>query len=164
MCIFSQTIKHVSKTRVFGRVVGMRQCIAYEMRLISEIDVAMILPVPIGRANQGRLTFIDLSEYPQLFDDLERCFPRPLTRSQDLAAVALGGGSLPVHRVGAFDASFVPAVDAFGRLDPRFRLPETIWGRLPYSVFGFAVFQLRAGDSRVHPMAFWVDTRDLIAV
>ena len=65
-----------------------------------------------------------------------------------------------MHRVGAFDASFVPAIDAFVRLDPRFRLPETIWGNLPYSDFGFAVFQLGAGDSRVHPMAFWFDTRD----
>jgi hypothetical protein len=160
MCIFSQTVKHVSKTRVFARVVGVRQYMAYEMRLASDADVAMILPLPIGPAGQAQVAFIDLSEYPEFFDDLDRCFPKPVTRSLDLSAVAAAGSSLPVHRVGAFDASFVPAPSAFTRLDPRFRLPGTVWRDLPYSDFGFAVFQLRAGDARVHPMALWFDTRE----
>lgn len=160
MCIFSQTVRHVSNTRVFARVVGVRQYLTYEMRLASEADVAMILPLPTKTADEAQVTFIDFSDYPKFFDDMDRCFPRMISRGLDLGALAASGGpSLPVHRVGAFDASFVPSVADFGRLDPRFRLPDTVWRRLPYADFGFAVFQLRAGDARVHPMAFSFETR-----
>jgi hypothetical protein len=65
-----------------------------------------------------------------------------------------------VHQVGAFEASFIPDLTAFGRLDPRFRLADGVWQQLPaYGDYGFVVFQLRAGDARVHPMAFSFSTR-----
>jgi hypothetical protein len=74
---------------------------------------------------------------------------------------AAGAGRLTVHRVGAFDASFVPNQAAFARLDLRFRLADGVWQKLPaYDDFGFAVFQLRAGDARVHPMALSFSTRN----
>ena len=57
--------------------------------------------------------------------------------------------------VGSFVASFVPAVKDFARLDERFRLPTEIWDTLPqYKDAGFAVFQLKKGNMKVHPMAF----------
>lgn len=105
---------HVSKTRIFGRRVGDRQVLAYEMQLASATDVAMILPLPIAARTDNPVAFIDLSEYEHFFDDLERCFPRPLTRSLG-GAVAAGGAPLVVHRVGAFDASFVPQLAEFHR-------------------------------------------------
>ncbi len=62
---------------------------------------------------------------------------------------------LKVESVGAYDASYVPAIADFSRLDPRFRLPTEVWERLPgYRDFGFAVFKLKKGRTDVHPMAF----------
>jgi hypothetical protein len=49
----------------------------------------------------------------------------------------------------------VPTVADFDRLDARFRLPTAIWSQLPdYALFGFAVFKLKSGNRRIHPMAF----------
>jgi hypothetical protein len=62
---------------------------------------------------------------------------------------------LEVVEVGDFEASFVPAVKDFGRLDERFRLPDAVWGALPaYKDYGFAVFKLKQGSKTIHPMAF----------
>jgi len=62
---------------------------------------------------------------------------------------------LAVVEVGSFEASFVPAVKDFARLDERFRLPTEVWDKLPsYKDSGFAVFKLKQGAKRVHPMAF----------
>lgn len=69
---------------------------------------------------------------------------------------------LKVHFVGAFEASFVPGIDQFDRLDARFRIPQQVLGQLPaYTSFGFVVFKLRPGKRvSVHPMAFSFRTRD----
>ncbi len=49
----------------------------------------------------------------------------------------------------------MPQIDDFKRLDERFRLPDETWRNLPaYREFGFAVFKLKAGAKKVHPMAF----------
>ena len=145
---------HVSRTRMFARFDGHgAQCLIYSMALAARQDTAMILPVPV---REGAVRFTDLSSYADIFDDLERLFP-------SITLGARGGGDvfdgaedeLAVERVGAFDASFVPSRADFTRLDKRFRLDERVWSALPdYSRFGFAVFQLRAGESDVHPMAF----------
>jgi len=53
------------------------------------------------------------------------------------------------------EASFVPAVKDFSRLDARFRLPDQAWEALPaYKDFGFAVFKLKKEATSAHPMAF----------
>ena len=60
-----------------------------------------------------------------------------------------------VVQVGAFEASFVPTVKDFSRLDKRFRLPAGAWNKLStYNDYGFAVFKLKHGALKVHPMAF----------
>jgi hypothetical protein len=89
--------------------------------------------------------------FPSLGDGLE-------TRA--LLAMEVFSTRLAVHEVGDFEASFVPALDDFERLDPRFRIPRTVWDELPgYQDYGFAVFKLKAStgrirDRQVHPMAF----------
>ncbi|MGO1070358.1 hypothetical protein [Lysobacter sp. CA199] len=149
----------MSNTRIYARRRGERQYLAYEMRLASAVEQAMILPLPVAGHSRDGLEFIDLSAYPRLFDDLQACFP---VVSHGLDAVpAAAGAPIAVHRVGAYDASFVPERAAFARLDPRFRLDDGVWDRFPaYEGFGFAVFQLRAGDARVHPMALSFRARD----
>jgi hypothetical protein len=145
MCCFSGPITRVSGTSIFARLEGERQSLAYQMRLASVDDVAMILPLPIAPGYDDRaVEFVNLTETPQLFHELGQCFRPPPTRALDLAAVAGAAPSLAVHRVGAYDASFVPAIADFARLDPRFRLPDAVLGRVPaYADYGFAVFQLR---------------------
>jgi len=79
-------------------------------------------------------------------------------------AVATAGPApkLVVQTVGNFEASFVPTVGDFFRLDERFRLPERTWQSLPdfEKTYGFAVFKLKSGNLRVHPMAFSFPNRD----
>ena len=49
----------------------------------------------------------------------------------------------------------MPTIPDFKRLDERFRLPTETWNELPqYKHFGFAVFKLKLGEKRIHPMAF----------
>lgn len=159
MCIFSGAIEEVAETNIFARLAGPRQFLVYEMRFASASDVAMILPLPVKSADESAVSFINLARYADFFAELARCFPRPLWRGGEEVLPA-AGAALVVHRVGAFDASFVPSIADFDRLDPRFRLPSGVWAQLPeYASYGFAVFQLRAGGGRVHPMAFSFETR-----
>ena len=163
MCCFSRPIAEVSGTSIFVRLDGDRQALAYQMHLSSAEDVAMILPLPIALGHgEKAVEFVDLSEAPRLFEELGLCFWRP-TRSAgaDLATAAAGAAAtLKVHRVGAYDASFVPAASDFGRLDERFRLPDAVLDRVPaYNDYGFAVFKLRKGAGEVHPLALRFITR-----
>ena len=104
------------------------------------------------------MTFISLEAYPQFFKDVERGFPEP--RSFSLGPTGRAPASAPakklaVIQVGSFEASFVPGIADFARLDERFRLPAGTWEKLPaYRHYGFAVFKLQSGAKTIHPMAF----------
>jgi hypothetical protein len=164
MCIFSGPVYGVTRTHIFGRLSGNgTQFIVYSMSLLSDSDVAMILPLPVGSHDERTaLRFINLEDYPEFFEDLSAATKgRPASASTRSIAP-----TLEVHQVGAYEASFVPTLDAFDRLDARFRLPRAVWDDLPqYADYGFAVFQLRvAGHGRrrattFHPMAFEFVTR-----
>lgn len=157
MCCFSSPVQSVTKTRIFARVAGHRQFLVYSMRLATPVDVAMVLPIPVARG--GDLKFVDLSDYPTFFNDMARCFPAPFTNPM-FAPRAVAAGPIKVEQVGSFDASFVPSMADFDRVDPRFRLPTGVWDALPgYADFGFAVFKIRQGEHNVHPMAFSFETR-----
>jgi len=170
-----QTIEVVTGTHIFARLAGARLMLAYEMSFAAAGELAMVLPVPIVRASgDDALTFLDLSRYPALFDDLGALFEGYV--SGDIATKPVAPSPLAVHHVGAFEASFVPSPADFGHLDPRFRLPPDVWSKLPgYGDYGFAVFKLRGKPrgvldrlglrraatepQRVHPMAFAFTTR-----
>lgn len=166
MCMFSQPIVHVGATRIFARRREFgRQLLAYAMELSTATDVAMILPVPVPVGSpDDAVRFVDLSGHAELFDDLAKAFfPLSLVPQRRAAGPVPRSpqAKLIVHRVGAFDASFVPSIGAFERLDARFRLPERVLDALPtYADWGFVVFTLRAGtEQKVHPMAFDFPTR-----
>ncbi len=150
MCMFTGSVRDVSRTVIFARPTDDgRQVLVYSMALTASTDVAMVLPLPVppGSAEQA-VRFIDLSAYPEFFDDMNQAFYRE----------SFGAASpLRVHEVGSFEASFVPTRHDFSRLDARFRLPDDVWQALPgYDDWGFAVFKLRpmARPMNVHPMAF----------
>jgi hypothetical protein len=145
---------------------GAHQVLVYSMTLSTRGDVAMILPLPIapGTGEDG-IAFVDLSGYAGFFDDMEQCFlvPGP-PLSKGGFALSLSASPLPrlkVHAVGSFEASFVPTLRDFSRLDPRFRIRDEVWRKLPlYEDYGFAVFKLKKGrKATIHPMAFRFPTR-----
>jgi hypothetical protein len=156
------------------------------MTYAATADLAMVLPLPVPpNPPDDALRFINLERYPTFFDDLRHGFPVPDWRSLGAPVAAAGGTKLQVHEVGSFEASFVPRIADFDRLDERFRIPRDVWDRLPaYHDFGFAVFKLKGSHSgkpagvlrrlfgggsaagspkprQVHPMAFEFPRRNL---
>jgi len=134
------------------------------MTFSSDAETAMILPVPIAAgAGEDAVDFVALDGYRRFFDDLEHHF-QEIARTPGL----MGGFGLTssevlhVRHVGAFEASFVPHMGLWDRLDARFRIPANVWDHLPtYKSFGFVVFKLQSGKhQKAHPMAFSFPTRD----
>jgi hypothetical protein len=158
MCCFSGKVQSVADTNIFARASkDVKQLLVYSMRLDTKAEVAMILPIPVPKASkEDAVRFISLEKYPDFFDEMRSGFPvlRGRGHSKD-AGPSLSAGALKVVEVGSFIASFVPSQKDFSRLDEKFRLPAGVWDKLPqYKDWGFAVFQLKKGDQKVHPMAF----------
>jgi hypothetical protein len=160
MCCFSRPVESVTNTNLFARSArDGRQSLVYSMSVSSKEDLAMILPLPVPQGTaEDAVRFIDLKGYPGFFKDLKTGFPEPVghgERDDKPRSPALKSEPLRVVSVGDFEASFVPSVKDFARLDARFRLPDAAWDDLPgYRSHGFAVFKLRSGAKTVHPMAF----------
>jgi hypothetical protein len=130
------------------------------MKMKADQALAMILPIPVRPgAGEDDVKFISLKEYPDFFRDMRKGFPIPPS-GRAFGATTDSKSPKPepqlkVVEVGNFEASFVPTVADFSRLDARFRLPEGTWELLPqYKNYGFAVFKLKEGEQKVHPMAF----------
>ncbi len=164
MCMFSQAVEHVSNTQVFARRSNGKQLLAYSMTYRAARALAMVLPLPVppdGAENEVR--FIDLQGYPEFFGDLRSGFPIEILMSRAFMSVETTPATLVVHDVGSFEASFVPTLEDFDRLDDRFRLPPDAMGEIPmYRDYGFAVFKLKpaTNESEVHPMAFEFPQRE----
>jgi hypothetical protein len=160
MCIFSRPVISVNNTQIFARLTGRgTQFLAYQMHYESRDENAMILPFPVrAPVTESSMRFIDLEAYPELFRDLDRGFPFRLLASLGCGMILSAPKSartLVVQEVGNYIASFIPTLADFDRLSEQFRLPAATWNRLPrYKDFGFAVFQLAAGNLKPHPMAF----------
>jgi len=160
MCCFSRPVQSVSATQIFARSGPEgRLFLVYSMTLKAKEDLAMVLPLPV-KAGSGEkaVSFIDLKDYSEFFADLRKGFPELVAASTPGKSRSLGPpppAKLEVVTVGNFEASFVPTVADFSRLDERFRLPPGTWEKLPaYGDHGFAVFKLKSGESKIHPMAF----------
>lgn len=167
MCCFSRPVRLVCATKIFARgLADGRQMLAYAMSVELDEELAMVLPLPVPPSpGDDAVEFINLEGYDALFDDLNKAFPVMLAAS---APQARGYGppvqsALVVHDVGDYEASFVPTMKDFARLDERFRMPAGVWEHLPtYAEYGFAVFKLKPGKNRqkVHPMAFTFPRRE----
>src|SRR5262245_21195815 len=134
MCCFSRSVDSVTNTNIFARAsTSGRQFLAYEMTLAAKEDLAMILPLPVpAKVAEDAVHFVDLEGYPDFFKDLKSGCPEPVSRGDGGKGPAAGGAKpLAVVEVGAFEASFVPTVKDFARLDERFRLPDGAWDALP---------------------------------
>lgn len=161
MCCFSRPVDAVKDTNIFARAAKEgRQFLVYNMQLDAKEELAMILPLPVPpNPKEDAVRFINLEKYPEFFVEMHAGFPvRPL---KTRAKPGEESPTLKVVEVGNFVASFVPTQKDFSRLDPRFRLPGNVWDQIPtYKDYGFAVFQLKKGKQKVHPMAFEFPRRD----
>jgi hypothetical protein len=180
MCCFSGPVAHVGGTNIFARRMGARQALVYAMNVELDDAVAMVLPLPIARAAEDAVAFVDLSRYPSFFEDLAAAFPQPQSRGGvGMALRSAPQAKLVVHDVGDFIASFAPTPADLDRLDERFRIsPELFAARPEYRDWGFAVFQLKpreggatswwppwrkkqaARGQTIHPMAFTFESRE----
>lgn len=182
MCCFSRPVEHVSQTSIFARpLVNGRQVLVYSMSFKAAGELAMILPLPVppGPAEDA-VRFVSLEGYDDFFTDVKKAFPvvfAAQARGRSLELAANAQPALVVHDVGDFEASFVPRLADFERLDERFKLAPDVWDQLPrYADWGFAVFKLKgsaeaglldrlrrrggAEAKQVHPMAFEFPRRD----
>jgi hypothetical protein len=167
MCCFSGPVKTVSDTNIFARMgEDGWQFLVYSMTVDMAKPLAMVLPLPVKKgSDEQAVRFINLEKYENFFVDLDSGFPRPPSKSAVAfgmeAATASAAAPLRVVQVGNFEASFVPTVKDFNRLDARFQLPAELFAKMPeYAHYGFAVFKLKPGEQTVHPMAFDFPTAD----
>jgi hypothetical protein len=154
----------VSATKIFARMgEDGRQFLVYSMTVDMSDPLAMVLPVPVKKGSgDDAARFIDLKDYANFFSEVESGFPKPATHhhrsffaTTESASMDSASLPLPVLQVGGFEASFVPTVKDFNRLDARFQLPPELFAKMPdYEHFGFAVFKLKPGNQTIHPMAF----------
>jgi len=160
MCCFSRPVDLVANTNIFAHSSkDGRQFLVYAMTLSAKEDLSMILPIPTPKdAKEDAVKFINLEKYADFFKDMLAGFPAPKPPrggDKDKSDDKPKDNSLKVVEVGSFEASFVPQIKDFSRLDERFRLPTEVWDKLPqYKDYGFTVFKLKKGASKVHPMAF----------
>jgi hypothetical protein len=144
------------------------------MDVALDTELAMVLPLPVPpRPADDAVAFVNLEGYERFFGDLAVAFPpmfQAAAKGFARAPVPQARPTLVVHDVGSFEASFVPTLADFVRLDERFRMPDGIWEGLPaYADWGFAVFQLKpkkglfglggAKKQSIQPMAFSFPTR-----
>src|SRR5262249_50959431 len=160
MCCFSRPVDKVADTHIFARAgKDNKQFLVYSMYIKASEDLAMVLPIPTPKnAAEDAVRFLSLKDYADFFADMLKGFPtrglsnRPGTKSKKKDDAE---PKLVVVKVGSFEASFVPKVSDFARLDERFRLPGSTWDALPaYTDYGFCVFKLAKGEKKIHPMAF----------
>lgn len=164
MCCFSRPVQQVADTKIYARdSKDGKQFVVYSMLVSSKEDLAMILPIPTPKESKDdAVRFLNFQTYPKFFTDMANGFPEPKFNMPAFGGFAggLGGGAAPppplkVVDVGSYEASFVPAVKDFARLDERFRLSSEVWDKLPmYKDWGFAVFKLKKGSRYIHPMGF----------
>jgi hypothetical protein len=156
MCCFSQEVELVSNTNIFARGNQGSQFLVYQMTYAAPYDLAMVLPLPVPpRPREDAVRFINLETYPLFFEHMQLGFPSRWAVYTD--SIDRSESELEVHDVGMYDATFVPSIADFSRLDLRFQIPQHIWAKMPaYHDFGFAVFKLKpaANPQEVHPMAF----------
>lgn len=157
MCIFSERVNEVGKTRIFARLDERdTEFLVYEMHAdIIKPETAMILPIPCANQSEDAVQFIDLSERKDFFQYLDSLFPVARGVSLRGELTFCDYSTLTVHQVGSFQASFVPQLKDFSRLDKRFHIPEVaIKNNETYKDYGFVVFKLSEGNNQFHPMAF----------
>ena len=121
--MFTRPVRWVGSTCIFARIHEQQQVLIYAMELNSAQETAMVLPLPVAPGTQN-IEFVSL----QGFDDFFVCLRSAFANVADTFATEGNSPAvrrLPVEKVGAFEASFVPSLADFAGLDERFRLSKS---------------------------------------
>jgi hypothetical protein len=164
---------HPLQLTVYSNQVALGGATALELSSGVEPDKAyapaMVLPFPL-RKGANRVKLLDLSEYSNIFEDLEMFFPNESeTHEYSMTNSASQDSSvLAVHNIGSYQASIVPNCQSFTRLQAGvFRLsPDTqgLLERFYKRGYGFIVCQLKVGRrsqlEEYHPFAYCHELRE----
>jgi hypothetical protein len=154
MCMMIEMAR-VSSTDIFATRHEGRDVLVYGAKLESLKQNAMILPLPL-RQQGSHVELLDLSGYPRFFRDLFcEYFLIP-----SFCPPAFGP-PIEVFTVGSFEASIVPSIDDFVRLDRRFQLSAGIRSVLieRYADWSFVVYQFGKGKHELHPFGVKFESR-----
>lgn len=184
MCIFTGNITDVANTMIFTGLVypnkivkkyvggeprtykssagNPLQLVIYSNKVHANNHAAMILPFPLLARQKNRFKILNMSNYKNIFEDLEMMFP---TEELDFATFSMNfnkpdANKLEVQYVGNYQISVVPCLADFGKLQAdKFNLDadvQDILGRYYKNNFGFVVCQLTqfARSNQYHPLAY----------
>jgi hypothetical protein len=154
---------NVQMTSIFATRHGGKQVLVYEAAVMTAVSNAMVLPIPI-QSPSTNVDLLDLSDYSEFFSSLYVHFVD--TRPPPPIGYGAPPSSPPPQRlevftVGSFEASIVPSLDDFQRLDARFRLPAGLHAVLAarYLDWAFVVYHLAPGNLRLHPFGVAFESR-----
>lgn len=154
---------NVQSTRIFATLSAGKQVLVYEAAITTASVNAMVLPIPI-RSPSTPIALLDLSAHSRFFTSLYVNFVD--TRPPPPPAFGAPPGASPprvleVVTIGSFEASIVPALDDFSRLDARFHLPPGLRAVLAtrYADWAFVVYQLAPGNILLHPFGVTFESR-----
>ena len=163
MCIILARVESVSNTQLYisSSKTKERQLVIYTNKVTSPDSNAMILPVP----NPLSVELLNFRHYKDIFEDCQKCFrhyddTRHLYATRSLACSASDSHRpvLPVYTIGSYQASIVPSLDDFDRLNTNILRvnPEvaSLLRKTYDSEFGFLVCQLKRGNHQYHPFAY----------
>lgn len=159
MCIISEEINVVSDTKILvaPNTNLTRQLIVYS----NDVDNitnnnAMILPVPFPES----VSFHDLTNYKNLFDDCESCFYDDTDYDNDSFSVQdCSNGSLKVFNVGSYQVSLAMSLTDILRVDSNvFTLSKGCYELLSNEYnnpnFGFIICKLSNNKKKYHPFGY----------
>lgn len=164
MCVIQGDTKTVADTQIFcfPACNGKDQVTVYSnevhMNNPQDNNNAMILPIPRG---YEQFKMVDLTKDPDLFKNLNRCFPSVIQMStrngSSLSAAANSADYLAVKRCGSYEFSLVPSVQDFRRINPTvFQLnkdvEQLLLDKYPLG-FAFLVCKIRQ-NTKFHPLAY----------
>lgn len=163
MCIILTHVESVSNTQIYvsSSKSRKRQLTIYTNKVDTHVKNAMILPVP----NPLSVELLNFKNYKKIFDDCRECFHHDDGSRNDRhmyrAALSASFDSrppLPVYTVGSYQASIVPSINDFDRVDTQIlRVNPQVFTLLKDtydSSFGFIICQLREGSHQYHPFAY----------
>lgn len=169
MCIISPPhVEHISNTKILVAPLinpnnTVKQLTVYENTVKTSNPVAMVLPFP-NRNFERDFSFVDLSDYEKIFEDLDNLFPKPQVYSRGISTNYLSNSAkIAVHQIGSYKTSVVPGLTDLQRLQfDVFNLDPTVGNILSehYSEgFGFVICIIDK-DADFHPIAYTHSLRD----
>jgi len=156
-CCYDSEVKKINKRNYKSKKGNPLQLIIYENKVnINSEPVAMILPFPLIKG-VNRIKLVDLSEYPNIMDDIEDLFPYDNLVAQAYSNSLSDGAPIPVLHVGSYKVSIVPKFSEFTNLQfNQFGLsPDThkLLEQYYSEDFGFIVCIIE-NSKKFHPIAY----------